>query len=266
MRTKIRFLVYPLVVAVLSTFLIVGCSDDEDEVLPDDPTPGKIYDIDGNEYKTVRIGNQEWMAENLRVTKYANGDAIPTGLSDNERQNTTSGAYAIYPHGSIEGLNSDEEVVAAYGKLYNWYAVDDTSGLCPEGWSVPSDYDWTQLIDYLVDQGFPNSNVAGGAGNALKYCLQVDSPVEGCNTSEHPRWDSDNTHFGFDEFGFSALPSGTRWLDGSFFFVGSSGYWWSATEFGGTPAWSRYMSRFIGDVYRLNYGKRNGFSVRCIRD
>ncbi len=119
---------------------------------PPDGTTGTITDIDGNTYNTTFIGGNEWMAENLRVTKYNNDDAIPTGLSNAYWFNTTQGAYAIYPHGSINGLDSDAEVVAAYGKLYNWHAVDDERGLCPAGWSVPGDDDWTQLVDYLMDE------------------------------------------------------------------------------------------------------------------
>jgi len=128
----------------------------------DDPEPGTVTDIDGNVYQTVIIGNQEWITENLRVTKYNNGDDIPTGLNDSEWQNTTQGAYAIYPHDGgeteddVEGINSDEEMIGAYGMLYNWYSVDDERGLCPAGWSIPSDEDWTQLINYAIDQGYPN--------------------------------------------------------------------------------------------------------------
>ena len=225
----------------------------------EDPEPGTVTDIDGNVYQTVIIGNQEWMAENLRVTRYNNEDEIPTGLSNTEWSNTTSGAYAIY--------NNDDNILEAYGKLYNWYAVDDSRGLCPEGWSVPSDADWTALVNYVVSQGFPNSNVTNGAGNALKSCRQVGHPDGGdCDTSEHPRWNSHGTHSGFDEFGFSALPGGGRWSGGSFYDVGGGGIWWSATEGSGTSAWYRGMFSSIGDVYRGNYGKRDGFSLRCFRD
>jgi len=177
--------------------------DDPDD--PDEPD-GTVTDIDGNVYQTVIIGDQEWMAENLRVTKYNNGDAIPTGFSNEDWDNTTNGAYAIYPHGSIDELDSDAEVVSVHGKLYNWYAAKDSRGLCPTGWHLSSDDDFTQLVDYVVAQGFPNEwNNPNGAGNALKSCRQDGSPLGGeCDTSEHPRWSSHSTHYGFDEFGFSA--------------------------------------------------------------
>ena len=224
----------------------------------DDPEPGTVTDIDGNVYQTVIIGNQEWMAENLRVSRYNNGNAIPTGLSDGEWGSTTSGAYAIY--------NNSNDMLEAYGKLYNCYAVDDERGLCPEGWSIPGDDDWTALVNYVVSQGFPNSNVINGAGNALKSCRQVDSPLGGdCDTSEHPRWNSHGTHSGFDEFGFSALPGGSRYASGNYGSIGVLGYWWSSSEVSSANAWFRYVGSASGSVVRHIYDKRFGFSVRCFR-
>ncbi|MDR4988538.1 MAG: FISUMP domain-containing protein [Bacteroidales bacterium] len=212
-----------------------------DIFLGEGPGPGTVTDIDGNVYQTVIIGNQEWMAENLRVSKYNNGDAIPADLSNSEWHDTTEGAYAIYPHGMIDGLSSDAEVLEAYGALYNWYAVN-TGNLCPQGWSVPSDAAWTQLVDYVVSQGFPNEwNNPGGAGNALKSCRQVGSPLEGCNTPEHPRWNSHSIHYGFDEFGFSALPGGLRSASGNFYDSGHLGHWWSSSEGPSATAWIRFI-------------------------
>ena len=213
------------------------------------------------------------MAENLRVTRYNNEDDIPTDLSDEDWENTEEGAYAIYPHTGgiwpdepVEGIDSDEEMVEAYGKLYNWYAVDDPRGLCPEGWHIPSDDEWMQLVDYVVSQGYPNTNTVNGAGNALKSCRQVDSPLGGvCNTSDHPRWNSHGTHYGFDEFGFSALPGSYRHTNGSFYNIGYDGYWWSSTESSSTSAWDRRMSINYGHVDRYFANKTFGFSLRCVR-
>ena len=226
-----------------------------------------VTDIDGNVYQTVIIGEQEWMTENLRVTRYNNGEDIPSGLSNTEWSNTTEGAYAIYPHGSIDGLDSDAEVVSAYGKLYNWYAVDDERKLCPEGWSVPGDDDWNQLVNYVVSQGFPNDNVVGGAGNALKSCRQVNSPEGGdCDTSEHPRWNPDDNQYGVNAFGFSALPGGVRWDSGNFSTVGIDGRWWRATDSNDANAWGWIIYNSHGGVYRGSNDKRRGFSVRCFRE
>ncbi len=227
-----------------------------------------VTDIDGNEYVTVIIGDQEWMAKNLRVTNYNNGDDILTGLDDTAWSTTTSGAYAIYPHGSIPGLNSDEEVLEAYGALYNWFAVNDERGLCPEGWSVPGDADWAALVSYVVAQGYPNEPTnPNGAGNALKSCRQTDSPLGGaCNTPDHPRWQSYGTHYGFDEFGFSALPAGNRNSYGGYVNVGLFGFWWSSSEHSATHAWGRSIFANYGNVNRDNGNKRAGFSLRCFRD
>ncbi len=289
MKTKIKFLVYPIAVILISMFVIVGCSDDISS--PEDNNGNNynaeiiygdgVTDIDGNEYITVIIGDQEWMAENLRVSKYNNGDNIPTGLSDDDWRNTTEGAYVIYDHNAsnTDGINSPEEMVAAYGKLYNWYAATEPKGLCPEGWSVPSHDDWTHLEQYICnalgnsdcETHFPYDNTASGwrgtnEGNALKSCRQVGSPLDGCNTSEHPRWESHGTHQGFDEFGFSALPGGLRWLIGSFGGIGVDGFWWSSTEFSSTHARRRLIYSDLGGVARCYNHKSRGVSVRCIRD
>lgn len=233
----------------------------------------KAVDIDGNVYQTVIIGDQEWFTENLRVTRYNNGDAMATGLNDEDWGSITDGAYAVYPHGGgitesdVEGIHSDAEMVAAYGKLYNWYAVADPRGLCPDGWSVPGDGDWTQLIDYVVSHGFMNDpDDPAGAGNALKSCRQLGSPISGCDISEHPRWNADGTHHGFDEFGFTALPGGDRWSNGNFSFIGGFGLWWSSEEQSSDSAWSRFMSRNNGRVTRSYSPKNYGHSVRCFRE
>ncbi len=222
-----------------------------------------ITDIDGNDYNTVLIDDQCWMAENLRVTKYNNGNEIPTDLSDDDWEDTDEtslGAYAIY--------NNDDDMLEAYGKLYNWFAVDDSRGLCPEGWSVPSDADWTQLVDYVVAQGHLNEwNNTNGAANALKSCLKDGTPsLDGCNTSVHPRWDSHSKHYGFDEFGFSALPGGYRWSNGYYGDVGEFGCWWGATNISTTEAWLMYFFRDGGEAWPDDSLKSSGFSVRCLRD
>ncbi len=229
---------------------------------------GTLMDIDGNIYKTIKIGNQVWMAANLRVTQYNNGDGIPTGLNNIDWSNTTIGAYAVYSYEEIDGLESEAEVVEAYGKLYNWFAVDDAKGLCPAGWHVPSHDDWTDLVDYVVAQGYPNEwDNPNGAANALKSCRQVDHPDgDDCDTSEHPRWYSNDKHSGFDKFGFSALPGGIRWYTGSFGDAGSRGHWWSSTKFDATHARYRYLLSAAGVVLPDFNNNQYGFSVRCVRD
>ena len=258
---------------------LYSCSDDNAE--PDNGIEYSIVtDIDGNKYKTVVIGEQVWMAENLRVTKYNNGDTIPTGLSNSEWVNTNSGAYTIYPHGNISGLDSDEEVLEAYGALYNWFALE-ASNLCPIGWHVPSHDDWTQLEQYICnalgnsncETRFPYHLLLTGPrgtneGNALKSCRQAGHPDDGdCNTLNHPRWHADNTHYGFDQFGFSALPGGFRVPDGGYDNIGDNGYWWSSSSKSlAALAWYRSMDSSSGFVNRNSGLKRLGFSIRCVRD
>ncbi len=222
-----------------------------------------VTDIDGNEYVTVIIGNQEWMAENLRVTKYRNGDAIPRVQNPLDWILLASGAYCWYD-------NNYNTYGKIYGTLYNYYAVSNSRGLCPEGWHVPSDAEWTQLVDYVVAQGYPNDDWddPNGAGNALKSRRQVGSPFGGeYDTGTHPRWDSDDTHYGFNEFGFSALPGGFRLRAPSpdFHNVGEGGYWWSATSIG-SSAYRYSISHGGGKMDRGVRTKTGGESIRCVRD
>jgi uncharacterized protein (TIGR02145 family) len=228
----------------------------------------ECVDGDENHYGVVTIGEQVWMAENLKTTRDAAGNNITRYCYDN---NTT---------------NCD-----LYGGLYTWATImngqsssssnpSGIKGICPDGWHLPSHHEWTQLEQYICN-AFGNSNCetqfpydhstwgwrGTNEGNALKSCRQVNSPLGGdCNTSEHPRWVSHGTHHGFDEYGFSAFPGGYRTTDGTFYGIGSYGSWWSSTEDSSALAWSRSMSRGYGNVSRDGYNKGNGFSVRCLRD
>ena len=187
---------------------------------------------DGHTYDLVAIGDQCWFAENLRSEHYANGDAIPSGISNSSWENTTSGAVAFY--------NNDVGYLETYGRLYNWYAVDNSRGLCPSGWHVPTDGEWTALTDHLG-----GSSVAG---SQLK-----SSP------SDSPSWDGTNSS------GFSALPGGRRLYDGNFSLVGYSGYWWSASP-NLNFAWFRNLYSDVDNVSRSSSSQRSGLSVRCVRD
>ena len=191
-------------------------------------------DIDGNTYTSIIINGQEWMQQNLAVTKYRNGDPIPTGLSNTTWQNTTNGAYAIY--------NNDAANNTLYGKLYNWYAVNDSRGLCPTGWHVPSDAEWTTL-----ETNLGGSSVAGGK---MKSTTGWNSPNTGAT----------------NESGFTGLPGGARSNDGTYSNIGSYGYWWSSTENYSSDAWYRGLGYYGSSVFRSYYNKRYGFSVRCVRD
>ncbi len=191
-------------------------------------------DIDGNTYTSIIINGQEWMQQNLAVTKYRNGDPIPTGLSDATWTNAISGAFAIY--------NNDAANNTLYGKLYNWHAVNDSRGLCPTGWHVPSDAEWTTL-----ETNLGGSSVAGGKMKATTG------------------WNSPNTG-ATNESGFTGFPGGYRNFNGSYNLVGNLGYWWSSSEFDSIYAWFRLLYYSNSNDYRdFNY-KHYGFSVRCVRD
>ncbi|HPQ35998.1 MAG TPA: FISUMP domain-containing protein, partial [Tenuifilaceae bacterium] len=207
-----------------------------------------VTDIDGNVYPTVKIGEQEWMAENLRTTKYNDYSDIPTGYTDGDWAALTTGAYAIYPYTSIDGLNSDAEVLEAYGALYNWYAVNDSKGICPTGWKVPSDTEWTTLLNYAGGQ-----TVAGGKLKSTR--TYPDS---------HPRWDSPNVG-ATDEYGFSAFPGGTRDDVGGFGGVGYFFNTWTSTQSNQDYAYRNVIYVDSESSSNVSTTKPHGFSIRCIK-
>lgn len=226
-----------------------------------------ITDADGNKYHAVTIGGTTWMSENLKTVSYNDGTPIPYVTDNEEWSELETGAYCIYPHDSIEGFSSNAEVLQAYGALYNWYAVN-TGNLCPEGWRVSTDDDWSQLIAYLEEQGYDNEyNVQEAAAGPLKSCRQVNSPLEGsCNTTEHPRWNEYETRWGFDAYFFSALPGGWRyWQDGVFVYVGRDGRWWTSDSSSATAARAWSMATTSGRIASGNAGKPQGYSVRCVK-
>jgi uncharacterized protein (TIGR02145 family) len=211
---------------------------------------------DGQTYTTVQIGDQCWMAENLKY--------LPSVVGPGTGSNTVPYYYVYGYNGTNVNAAKATANYQNYGALYNWPA---SLNACPPGWHLPSDAEWTQLTNFVVAQSFPNSNVMNGAGNALKSCRQVNSPLGGdCSTSEHPRWDSHGTHHGFDEFGFSAFPGGARNPNGLFNSLGSNGYGWSSAENSSTNAWYRGMGYDSGHVGRYGNSKSLGSSVRCLRD
>jgi uncharacterized protein (TIGR02145 family) len=211
-----------------------------------------LSDVDGNTYNSVLIGNQCWMKENLKTTSYSNAILIPNVIDSTAWLNLTSGAYVWY--------DNDTNWKDTYGALYNWYATVDPNGLCPIGWHVPGNNEWTALTTFIGGVSTPN-------GNELKSCRQVNSPLGGdCNTTEHPRWSEHSTHYGTDDFGFSALPGGFRSINGPFDNMENFGHWWSTTQHSSTNSWGRTLGFSYGYVAVGNYNKLNGFSVRCVRD
>jgi|WetSurMetagenome_2_1015567.scaffolds.fasta_scaffold63125_4 uncharacterized protein (TIGR02145 family) len=225
-----------------------SCSKDDDDsgnstngkttaVFNTGVTYGTLTDQDGNVYKTVTIGTQTWMAENLRTTMYNDGTSITNVTGVTEWGNLTTGAYCNYNN------TTNTDTIATYGRLYNWYAVN-TGKLCPTGWHVPTDAEWTTLTNYLGGED--------AAGGKLKE-----------TGTKH--WLSPNTG-ATNETGFTALPGGDRGDDGAFYDIGHYGIWWSATENNTSDAWLRYMHYYSSNVTRNYYSRKLGFSVRCVRD
>jgi len=207
-----------------------------------------VTDVDGNNYNTVQIGNQCWTQSNLKVSKYRNGDNIPTGLSNSSWGGTTSGAYAIY--------NNDPVNDGLYGKLYNHFAVTDTRGLCPTGWHVPTDGEFTKLVKYLDPMADslnnwsqPQSFTAGGALKSIQY------------------WNSPNIG-GTNSSGFSAVPGGHRAHTGTYYAsLNERNHIWSSTISSNGIPWLRALWYNNNGIYRANVDFANGgFSVRCLRD
>jgi len=206
-----------------------------------DDTPSTVTDADLNVYNTIRIGSQVWMAENLKTTKYLNGDLIGTTTPATlDISNVTT-----YPTPKYQwAYDGNESNVATYGRLYTWHAATDSRNICPTGWHLPTDAEWTALTTF----------VGSNPGNQLKEA-----------GSSH--WGSSNTGAN-NSSGFTALPGGDRYDDGTFHFIGydGDGYWWSSTEYSTSNAWGRNVYCGAGVVSRYGGYKTYGFSVRCIKD
>ena len=202
---------------------------------------GTIPDVDGNAYNTMTIGTQTWMAENLKTTKYNDNTDIPSVADIPAWAALSTPGYCWY--------NNDAATYKAhYGALYNWYAVDAAGNggknVCPAGWHIPTDAEWATLTDFLG-----GNNVAGGK-------------MKETGTAN---WQSPNTG-ATNESGFTALPGGGRYFDGTFSSIGSIGGWWSSTELLTTSARGRYLYSDYSFIYRGSGSKQDGFSVRCLKD
>lgn len=203
-----------------------------------DKTYGTLIDIDGNEYKTITIGNQVWMAENLRTKHYQNGDAIPEVKDNRVWMNISSGAYCNYKY------SKNIDTIATFGRLYNWYAVSDSRNIAPKGWHVPSSDDWYFLEAYL------------GRDSVAIQLKEIDSI----------HWSSENTE-ATNKSGFTALPGGSLYTNGEFQFIGEQGFWWTSTEcLSSSYAFRKGIYSSFQYVFMDFSYKEYGFSVRCIKD
>ena len=215
-----------------------------------------VTDIDGNVYKTVKLGNQVWMAENLRTTRYADGTPIPLGT-----ESSYDVAYRYYP-------DDNSANVSDYGYLYNWAAVMNGSasseanpsgvqGICPDGWHVPSDAEWTELTNYVKSQSqYVCGDYTGNIAKALASETGWNSSTYNCDVGNNPSANNAT--------GFSARPAG--YYNGDYRHFGNSAAFWSATQNYSYNAYYRDLSYDYANVYRDDNFKDLGSSVRCVRN
>ena len=203
---------------------------------------GTVTDIEGNVYRTVAIGEQVWMAENLRTTKYRNGDPIAfVSTSDNSYSsvwcNLTTGAYCIY-YDNVDYYNT-------YGSLYNWWAVNDSRDIAPIGWHIPTVDEWRILVRNLGGE-----NIAGGKLKEVGTVHWVESNVGAT-----------------DSYGFTALPGGElQAYDCSLVIINYLGFWWSSTSYDTENVYNFMLERGKSNAHIRNSEKIRGFSIRCIKD
>ena len=220
--------------------------------------------------KGVAIGSQVWMSTNLNVSTYRNGDVIPQVQDKDTWDKLTTGAWCYYENNAANGTK--------YGKLYNWYAVNDARGLAPAGWHIPTDGEWTVLSTYLGGEDVAGKKMKSTSGweswtediicsNCKTWNAEYRRKKE-CNVCQDTRVNGKKTYSGngINSSGFTGLPGGYRDNDGDFTSVGDYGYWWSASESNVSYAWYRRLGNYDSDLNRGNYVENFGFSVRCVRD
>lgn len=221
-----------LTLFMLCLFICFACK--KDDAKPN--KTGTMTDQEGNVYKTITIGTQTWMAENLRTTTFRNGVAISEITDVTEWVNTSAAAYCTYNY------TTSPDTVDTYGRLYNWYAASDPNNIAPSGWHVPTDADWTTLTEYL--------GTAEEVGGILK-------------AAGTEFWQSPNTG-ATDAVGFTALPGG--YCSGNFVDFGNRGLWWSSTSSTTTEAFYRRLYYESTEFWRADFNKNYGFSIRCVKD
>ncbi len=213
---------------------------------------GTVTDIDGNVYHAIKLGNQVWTVENLRTTRYKDGTAIPYVTDKSAWANLTTSGYCYYENDSTANA-------VKYGALYNWHTVN-TGKLAPAGWHVPTNAEWDTLQNYLIANGYNWDGTTTGNKIGKSMAAKTDwalSSVQGDVGNDLP---SNNSS------GFSALPGGSRYNDGSFSGQGKDGGWWSATEDDASTSYNSLLGYSNEPLYRAIHNKEYGFSVRLVRD
>ena len=249
MISKIKIINYTFILFTLIT-VINGCKKKEDAT-PELET-GYVSDIDGKVYKTVKIGDQWWMAEDLRTTRYRDSTtlyAVPPPPFDTTWSKFTTGVYC-------NNLDNQNSII---GVLYNWYAVNDSRGIAPKGWHIPTDAEWKQLEQNLGMSSADADNTGWRGSHEGEKLKVIRGSVGG--------WSDYGSVWATNESGFSAKAYGCRMFDGSWGYPGqgSTGFWWTATaEI--NSAWYRYLDYKNANVFRYYGPKTYGFSIRCVKD
>jgi uncharacterized protein (TIGR02145 family) len=239
MRHKTKVSHFLLVIAAMLFILTNSCKKDKDKDITNNSPTNIVTDIDGNIYHKVTIGQQVWLVENLKVTKFQDGSTIANVIGSAEWSVLATPAWCYY--------TNDQQYDNPYGKLYNGFAIIDKRKICPKGWHVPSDVEWTTLVNFLEPL----------AGGSLKESgtTHWQSPNEGATNLS----------------GFTALPGGYRAGIGEFPYVGIAnlgyiGLWWSSTDYDTDNLWIRTMSNTGTSVYSQDGFIKAGLSCRCIED
>jgi len=229
MKKRTLIVIRLFIISVLFITLATSCKKDNDDT-------ETVTDIDGNVYNTVTIGTQVWLKENLKTTKYRNGDEI--GTTTPATKNISGETSPKYQW----AYNGNESNVATYGRLYTWYVVNDSRGICPTGWHVPADSEWKAMVDFL-----------GGVIEADAKLKENSSLWEGSNEANN-------------KSGFTARPGGWRCDCGDFDYLGEIGWWWSSTEESPYFAYDCSMTSGYGPVQFNASGRKTGLELRCIKD
>jgi uncharacterized protein (TIGR02145 family) len=236
-------------IAFLILLFASGCKKEkEDEVTTPVHETGTMTDADGNMYRTIKIGNQWWMAENLKTIRYRDSSLILhlTNLNATQWSSNTTGAYCEYEDGN-----------STPGLLYNWFSVSSEHNLAPAGWHIPSDDEWKEL-ERNLGMSPPDADNSGWRGSHVGDKLKIGG-TEGWRASENV-WPT-------NESGFTALAGSCRLFDGSWGSPGltQTGFWWTSTA-SANEAWYRYLDYKNANVFRSHCSQNYGFSVRCIKD
>jgi uncharacterized protein (TIGR02145 family) len=202
---------------------------------------GFVDDINGNQYPVIKIGDQYWLQKNLQVTRYRNGDPVPVVTADAQWKNLTTGAMCNYDN--LSGYDS------VYGNLYNWHALNDKRGLCRDGWHIPSDMEWKQLVDFL------GGNLEAGGKLKSEGTLEQGSGL----------WYFPNTG-ATNSSGFTGLPGGYRINYGTFYSLGNVAYFWSSSDTASINGLHFILDANNANLKRYFSFKTNGYSIRCCKD